>query len=196
MSDENVVDADAWRQEQLRKAEENPEEALAAIRQVLGDELFEKTFQKKEPEPKPEPKHEPVLDADGVTVLDAIERMNRVPSVVDKAIDSLGDLPFKDTVRQHVHEELSKIPASEKVQLSDEDIIGYTRLAAGYIALHQMMGEKPQEQPKPAEESEKKEEPPRVPDDMRGPRSQIMEMKPALLSHGFSEAEIEAMCND
>lgn len=183
-----------WRQEQLKKMEANPEEGVAAIRQVLGDELFEKVFGKDAPKA---PQVEPPKAESDVSVLDVLERVNRVPKVIEKAVEPLSTLPFIDAVKEHVVEEIAKLPVSERANLSDEDIIGYTRLAAGYLALHQMLGGKTEEKTEPEPEPEPQTEPtPTVPDYLKGRREDIMAMKDALLAHGYTEAEIEAMARD
>jgi len=200
MSDENQNDAaEQWRKEQLEKFNSNPDEAMAAIKTVLGDELFEKTFGKPEPEQKKEPEHKPQVDADGTTVLNMIDRMNRLPKEVDKAMETLQGMPFSDEVKRHVSEELEKLPVSERAELTQADILGYTRLVAGLVALkHMEAGNKPPAQKEQSQESEEEAEQkkPAVPDDMKAPRATIMAMKDALLSHGYTEEQVEAMCND
>lgn len=188
------VDPEQWRKEQLEKFEENPGEALEAIKQVLGDELFEKVAQRPQQQTQ-QPQFEPQVGPDGITVLDAIDKIqNRIPKAVEKGIEPLSSIPiegFTDSVKTHVQKMIDQLPATEKVQLTEADVMGFTRLVAGLAALDYLGQAKGEEKAEEPQETEKPEV--TVPDILKGDASTIDAMKDALLANGFTEDEIRAM---
>lgn len=195
--------AQQWRKEQLERLEKDPEAVLSNIKSVLGEELFEKTFGSRSQQPsEPAPAEQDTrhkLDADGVTLLEAVSRVSRLSKDIDAAVSTLGDLPFTQQVKEHVQAEIERLPAHEQASLTKQDIIAYANIVAGLMALQTVKSSSGgQEASKEAEqggEPDKEEQgSKRAPDFLRAPRSVIDQMADALRAHGFTDEEIEAMC--
>lgn len=191
--------AEQWRQEQLAALESDPETVLNNIKTVLGDDLYEKTFgalkeQAPAPAPAPEQDTRHKLDADGVTLLEAVSRMSKLSRDIDAAVGALGDVPFAPDVKEHVQTEIERLPAHEQAALTKQDIVAYAHIVAGLMALQSVKGAAQGQGQEQEQEGQEQTEPvKKAPDFLRAPRQVIDSMADALKAHGYTDEEIQAM---